>query len=207
MYASLQGIRRSVAAAKRGPLSIFIKEAIRHPGTVGAIWPSSVRLAQAMANLTPRDDAGYVVELGAGTGAVTQQLLAAGVALDRLIVVERSAEFVAILRTRFPGLRVVRGDAAELSMLLPPNAAVATIVSSLPLRSLASDVASAIVEQWQRVLNPQGRIIQFTYAWFSNAERWSKHFSLDASSMVWANVPPARVVALAPRLISPGALG
>ena len=188
--------RLSMAAAQRQRVPVFLREAIRNPTAVGAVWPSFPQLARKMASLVPHDLDGYVVELGAGTGNITHELLASGISAERLIIVERSAEFVAVLRRRFPGVRVVRGDATVLSTLLPPQAVVAAIVSSLPLRSLQAAVADAIIDQWQQVLAPEGRVIQFTYSWFSSSRRWTSRFSVCASSMVWANIPPARVLAL-----------
>jgi phosphatidylethanolamine/phosphatidyl-N-methylethanolamine N-methyltransferase len=195
--ASLQRyFRLSIAAAQRQRVPVFLREVVRNPGFVGAVWPSFAPLARKMASLVPHDLDGYVVELGAGTGNITHELLAAGISAERLIIVERSTEFVAVLRKRFPGVRVVRGDAAVLSTLLPPQAVVAAVVSSLPLRSLPPAVAEAIMDQWLRVLAPKGRVVQFTYSWFSSPQRWASRFSVCASSMVWANVPPARVLAL-----------
>src|SRR5436190_1205990 len=67
---------------------LFAREWVNEPALVGAIWPSSTRLATRMAARVPRHRDGLVIELGAGTGAVTEALLAHGIAPERLVVVE-----------------------------------------------------------------------------------------------------------------------
>src|SRR3546814_8697364 len=70
---------------------IFIQEFITRPGTIGAICPSSRFLAKHMALEVPRADDGLVIELGGGTGVITQALLDQGVAPEKLMVI-RSEE-------------------------------------------------------------------------------------------------------------------
>lgn len=150
-----------------------------------------------MARQVPLSTRGWVIELGAGTGVVTQALLEQGVPADRLLVVEREPAFVQHLRSRFPSVHVVQGDAGHLETLLPPNAKVAAIVSSLPLRSLHPVVAARIRHQWQRVLPHSGTVIQFTYDLRHGRRRAVQDgLSLQASRIVWRNFPPARVLTL-----------
>ena len=66
------------------------------------VCPSGMPLARSMAAFAPRKGDGLVVELGAGTGTVTRQLLDAGIAPRRLVVVEQSPVMVSLLRERFP---------------------------------------------------------------------------------------------------------
>jgi len=60
------------------------------------------RMAAAMARLVPADSQDLVVELGGGTGVITQALLEAGIAPARLIVVERDEALHDLLVKRFP---------------------------------------------------------------------------------------------------------
>lgn len=172
---------------------IFLREWLARPGTVGAVWPSSRWLACRMAAQVPLSGDGLVIELGAGTGVVTQALLDRGISAGRLWVVERSPTFVQHLRHRFSALTVVGGDAVNLESLLPANKKIDAIVSSLPLRSLPSGVVSAIAAQWRSCLASDGRLVQFTYAlWGQNTDLMTG-FSLESTHYVWLNMPPARV--------------
>ena len=176
--------------------SVFLNEWIRHPAKVGAVWPSSARLARRMAACVPRSGDGLVIELGAGTGCVTKALLEGGIRADRLVVVERSSNFVRHLRRSFPSLNVLHGDALHLAELVPPAAKVDAIVSSLPLRSLPQADARQIVSQWQQVLRRGGHAVQFSYDLRNRLRHEPSGLKLRGSQVVWANVPPARVFVL-----------
>lgn len=176
--------------------SIFLREWIRHPAEVGAVWPSSDRLARRMAACVSRSGDGLVIELGAGTGCVTKALLEDGIRADRLVVVERSSHFVRHLRRRFPALNVLHGDALRLAHLLPAAAKVDAIVSSLPLRSLPQADTRQIVSQWQQVLRRGGHAVQFSYDLRNKLRHELSGLELRSSQVVWANVPPARIFVL-----------
>lgn len=77
---------RFVGAIESTPPVLFAHEFLTHPSTVGAIWPSSAQLAQRMASAVPVTGTGIVVDLGAGTGVVTQALLDRGIHPTRLRV-------------------------------------------------------------------------------------------------------------------------
>jgi phosphatidylethanolamine/phosphatidyl-N-methylethanolamine N-methyltransferase len=163
---------------------------------MGALLPSSKALARHMAGLSLAEGEGPVVELGAGTGVVTAALLDRGIAPSRLVAVERSPALAEILRSRFPGVRVVCGDACDLRRLLrrlSPEAPVGTIqiVSSLPLRSLPENTVRAILREIGALLRPGGTWIQYTYALAHR--RVPPGFQRRESSFVWKNVPPARI--------------
>lgn len=175
---------------------MFAWEMLRRPSAVGAIWPSSRRLAKNVASRVPVSGDGLVIELGGGTGVVTHALLQRGIAPGRLVVIERSAVFVRHLRKRFPEVQIVHGDAADLHQLLRPGARVDAIVSSLPLRSLPAGAAAAIVEQWRALVRHRGVVVQFTYDLRAVDHSPLPGFLRRASDIVWANLPPARVLAL-----------
>lgn len=186
--------------------ALFLREFLANPRDVGSIWPSSRRLAWRMARAVPLEPGHRVVELGAGTGAVTEALLQRGLPPARLVVVERSAELVAHLRRRFPGVRVIHGDAADLVELLGGPDSVDSVVSSLPLRSLPPRQVAAIVRAASAVLAPGGRLIQFSYR-LARPGSLSRRFLAVASGLVWSNLPPARVAVFVNRGAGPLAVG
>lgn len=185
-------------------LTIFGGQWISNPGPIGAAVPSSRALARRMASLLPAKPRGYVVELGAGTGAITEALIEHGLPSGNLILVERSPVLAQHLRERFPQLRVITGDAVRLSSLLfdqleLPRGSVSHIVSSLPLRSLPKWTVARITREVRRVLPPDGRLLQYTYDLRRQGNRALAQFSREASSIVWMNLPPARVDSFQPR--------
>ena len=62
----------------------FIRSWIERPLSIGAVTPSGKILARAMARYVDPNSTGPVVELGPGTGPVTEALVEAGVEPSRL---------------------------------------------------------------------------------------------------------------------------
>ena len=184
-------------------LAVFGGELLSGAGSIGAVVPSSRILARRMASFLPAQPEGYVIELGAGTGAVTAALLEHGLSAEQLVPVELSANMVRHLRERFPALRILEGDASKLGALIEqhlPQArgCVSHIVSSLPLRSLPLPVVGRIIREVKRLLPPNGTFIQYTYNLGDQRYRPLDGFERQATSVVWMNLPPARVSVFQP---------
>jgi phosphatidylethanolamine/phosphatidyl-N-methylethanolamine N-methyltransferase len=181
--------------------ALFLKRWLRRPFATGAVVPSGRLLAAAMARATRTAIdgwPGHVIELGAGTGEVTKALLAAGIAPERLVLVERDPEFATFLRRHFPAPRIVEGDAVRLSRLLVDHriAPIAAVVSSLPLLSLPADVVNGIVTGVFEALPRGAALVQFTYGPkppVPRALRARLGLIADRGNRIWRNVPPAVV--------------
>lgn len=173
----------------------FMRELARNPREIGAMCPSSPILARTMARLVPGGD-GAVVELGAGGGSVTAALISHGVSLRDLVVVERSAALSEHLARRFPGMKLIHGDAAHLSRYeILRRKPVRAIVSSLPLRSLQKPLVRQILDQISLISAPGTVFIQFTYALRGGCREVASGFERDQARVVWRNLPPARIEA------------
>ena len=66
----------------------FLKTLVAAPRLTGAVAPSGRALARAMAAAIGSPSDGLIVELGPGTGPVTQSLIEARVSSERLVLVE-----------------------------------------------------------------------------------------------------------------------
>ncbi len=179
----------------RCQVCVFFTQWLRSPAQLGAVFPSSVFLARKIAQVAHAVDcSGYIVELGAGLGAVTAQLLESGIPPERLIVLERSSLMANQLRSQFPNLTVIEGDAACLSEYLKDYLGrIKVVVSSLPLRSLSDVERGDIFSGLQLLLSEQGTFIQYTYALSASRSLYPAAFESCSSSLVWRNVPPAKV--------------
>src|ERR1700745_4505405 len=80
----------------------------------GAVLPSGRALARTMARYVDPESNGPIIELGPGTGPVTQALVQRGVDPARLVLVEFNPDFCRLLRARYPAATVVQGDAYRL---------------------------------------------------------------------------------------------
>jgi len=177
-----------------GSFLTFARELVANPRAVGAVCPSSSELAQAMARELGTLEDGLVLELGAGTGSITEALLRHGVPPARLVAVERSPALAAHLRERFPAIRVIEGDAMWLDRLLGSDAArVRAVVSGLPMRSLPSAVVHEIENQIRQLLPDNGVFVQFTYDLSTPPRNRVAGLRKARTRVVWRNLPPARV--------------
>jgi phosphatidylethanolamine/phosphatidyl-N-methylethanolamine N-methyltransferase len=168
---------------------------LKAPRMIGAVAPSSKHLAHAMAQQLESVGNGPVIELGAGTGSVTAGLLKAGIAPDRLIVIERDENLCRTLKSRFPQLQIVQGDAGKLRSLLTPLGitSVAAIVSSLPLVSLPAIVRDAVMTESLALMDKDAPFIQFTYSLAAPMDYRDYGFAGKMVARVWRNFPPASV--------------
>jgi phosphatidylethanolamine/phosphatidyl-N-methylethanolamine N-methyltransferase len=171
----------------------FIRGLLANPRDVSSVFPSSPALARRIAAEVDPNAGGIVVELGPGTGAVTCALLARGVGPGRLLLVERDAAFVALLQSRFPGIRVRQGNALDIDeALADSNEPVTAIVSGLPLLNFPESVRTRLLERSLARLEPGRPFIQQSFGpWppVSQNERWS----LRSAGREYRNIPPAGV--------------
>jgi phosphatidylethanolamine/phosphatidyl-N-methylethanolamine N-methyltransferase len=148
-----------------------------------------------MASFVDPDDTLPVIELGPGTGVVTQALIERGVAPERIISIEYSADFCRLLEKRFPGVKIIEGDAYALERTLNGCVAgpVSAVISSLPLLTQPPARRSALIEASFARLSPGQPFIQFSYGLASPIPPDPALFSTAHTGWVMKNVPPARV--------------
>ncbi len=144
----------------------FIRSWIEKPLSTGAVMPSGKALARTMASYVDVQSSGPVIELGPGTGPVTEALVQHGVDPARLILVEFNPVFCRLLRTRYPAATVVQGDAYRLRRLLETyvREPAAAVVSGLPLVTKPLRTRLRLISDAMGLLAPAAPFIQFTYA-------------------------------------------
>lgn len=178
----------------------FIKNFVLTPRRTGSICPSSRFLSRGMVGAVPRDawcDGKLVIDLGSGTGVMTERMLCSGIPVSAIVAVECNKTFAAKLRHRFPRLLVVDDDARFLHSLMAgyrPGQQVGAVVSSLPLRNMPHCVTFAIMEQVKQVLAPtDGVLVQFSYAVWMKYPLTRYGLIPQRRFTVLRNVPPATV--------------
>lgn len=176
------------------PEVLFFRSLLLNPKLMGAVTPSSPQLARFIAaRAGTRNEP--VLEIGAGTGAITRELLRNAIDPSNLFVIERDERMACFLRQKFPGVLVRCDDALHCGQILSEHGvgAVGTVVSSLPLRNMEPEHRDAVVEAMLSTLDRNGQLIQYTYAPFCPIP--AKRFGLAAECLgrIWANLPPAAV--------------
>jgi phosphatidylethanolamine/phosphatidyl-N-methylethanolamine N-methyltransferase len=173
---------------------LFLRSLLLNPKSIGALAPSSPKLSRFIAARVGSSRA-PVLEIGAGTGAITRELLQNAIDPANLFVIERDARLAWFLRQKFPGVLVRCDDALHCGRILSEHAvpSVRTVVSSLPLRNMEPDQRNAIVEAMLNTLDRNGQLIQYTYAPVCPIP--ARQFDLTAECLgrIWTNLPPATV--------------
>jgi phosphatidylethanolamine/phosphatidyl-N-methylethanolamine N-methyltransferase len=192
-------LQSSVRALKKPPRLDdevrFLRSWIEKPLHMGAVMPSGRILARTMAQYVDIDSEGPIVELGPGTGAITNALIEHGVDQRRLVLVEYNPGFCALLRDRYPHATVVQGDAYSLrdslwDVLSMPASAV---VSGLPLVTKPMLTRLKLIRDAFLALAPGAPFVQFTYSVAPPIPKSLPGVSTEASERIWMNLPPARV--------------
>ena len=191
---------QSSARALKKPLRLddevrFLRSWIEKPLHVGAVMPSGRVLARTMAQYVDVDSEGPVIELGPGTGAITNALLAHGIEQKRLVLVEYNPGFCALLRDRYPQATVVQGDAYALrdSLWDVLDAPASAVVSGLPLVTRPMLTRLKLIRDAFAAMAPGSPFVQFTYSVAPPIPRSLPGVSTEASERIWMNLPPARV--------------
>lgn len=172
----------------------FLLEWVRNPLRTGAVTSSGRDLARAMADPLDPAQPGLVVELGPGTGAMTQALVDRGFPADRLLLVETSPDFRRLLRRRFPGVGVVDGDAFALKRILAAEGRpkLQGVVSSLPLLTQPPAKRLQLLHDAFDAMEPGRPFVQFTYVLRSPIPL-IEGIEASRSRRIWRNLPPATV--------------
>jgi phosphatidylethanolamine/phosphatidyl-N-methylethanolamine N-methyltransferase len=176
----------------------FIRSWLENPKIAGAVAPSGRFLARALAQCVDPEGVGPIVELGPGTGPVTSALLARGIAPERLVLVEYEKGFCSLLAKKFPGVKILRGDAYNLTETLKGalDQSPSAIVSSLPLLTVPEHARLGLLRQAFELMGPEGRFVQFTYGVNSPLPKHmsaSLRIRTQALAPIWLNLPPARI--------------
>lgn len=173
----------------------FIRSWIEKPLSTGAVMPSSRVLARAMARYVDPQSNGPVIELGPGTGPVTEALVRRGVDPARLILVEFNPDFCRLLRSRYPAATVVQGDAYRLRRLLGNyiEEPAAAVVSGLPLVTKPLRTRLRLISEAMTLLAQGAPFVQFTYAMLPPIPKELSGVRAESSELIWMNLPPARV--------------
>ena len=173
----------------------FIRSWIEKPLSTGAVIPSGKVLARTMARYVDTSATGPVIELGPGTGPVTEALIEHGVDPARLVLVEFNPVFCRMLRDKFPAATVLQGNAYSLRRALGDGLAepAAAVVSGLPLVTKPMITRLRLLTDAFAMMTHGGPFIQFTYAVLPPIPTDFNGVAAEASDLVWMNLPPARV--------------
>lgn len=179
----------------------FLQAFLKNPFKVGSIAPSSPELALKMIeNIKPTKD-NIVLELGVGTGAITkflQDILPDG---ESYLGIELDRDLVKSLNRNYQNLKVVRGNACEMSVIHQKSGLgkVGYIICCLPFVSLPNEVGEKIFLEVDKFMQKGCTFRTFQYAhgfYMPSAIKLrefmrSRYGKSRRSQLIVKNVPPA----------------
>jgi phosphatidylethanolamine/phosphatidyl-N-methylethanolamine N-methyltransferase len=173
----------------------FFKNWVGSPKTTGSIMPTGTHLARSMASAIRLDGKLPVLELGPGTGSITSAILEHGVKPENLYALEYSENFLESLRSSFPDINLIHGDAFELDRSLADfyTGKFEAVVSALPLLNFPQDMRIGLIETLLDRLEPGRPVIQFSYGPMSPVLANRGTYTVEHHDWIMRNVPPARV--------------
>lgn len=197
----------------------FLRQFRQRFETTGAIAPSSRFLAKAMTEpMARRERPGRILEVGPGTGAVTQRIVKLLRPDDHFDLVELNESFAALLRQRFEQDPKYRAVAQRAEVHVCPIQEFAAsepydvIISGLPLNNFPAELVRSIFETFFKLLAPGGTLSYFEYMYVrpmrklvAGGQEKTRLTELDRiandylskyriqRSWVFVNVPPAWV--------------
>lgn len=181
--------------ARPADFGLFLMKFLAKGRTISSVVPSSRSLVQGVLKLVDFDRPSTIVELGAGTGPVTEQILDRIGPQHRFVAVENDSDFCTILRRRFPEAALLEMDATCVAGPLARMGIhkVDYVLSGLPTPSLPK---RSMVNLWRwlrTALGPNGLFIQITVAPLFFKPFYDRLFERVEYRMVWRNVPPGGV--------------
>jgi phosphatidylethanolamine/phosphatidyl-N-methylethanolamine N-methyltransferase len=155
----------SSAATTAGEYRTFLATAVHNPRMVGAATPTSRFVAETAAQVVPTTGSPVVVELGPGTGSLSNGIHRRLPEDARHIGIELGEELVQHLRAHKPWMEVVHGDAGDLLTLMDKLdvSQVDAVISSIPWSLLDTNLQEHILGQVTEALAPHGAFTALTY--------------------------------------------
>ncbi len=183
---------------------VFLKRFVRSPRTIGAIAPSSRRLADTMVKGIDFQPGVKLVEFGPGTGALTEAIVDLLPAEGKYLGIERDPVFVDILRRRWPHLSCACDSVENLVAIARQEGLLPLdhIISGLPFASLPAATTVSILDAVRDSLRGGGTFTTFQYvhaypmpsaAAFRRAMK-SRLGAPTRRRLVCGNLPPAFVM-------------
>ncbi len=172
---------------------LFGLSMLRHPRTVGAVWPTSRRAVEDLLDMGDLGSAAVAVEFGAGTGVYTEGILRRLPPEARLLAYEVDGALAAAVARRLPDrrLEVVNSSAERVGGHLEALGREAdVVVSSLPFSTLPGPLRHDLLDAAREALAPGGifLVLQYSRTVLPELERRFPKIRHRFSPL---NVPPA----------------
>ena len=172
---------------------IFFKNFLKSPRKIGSIIPSSKFLSNKITEQQDLSKAKCIVELGAGVGCFTSQIIKKKSEIAQFYVFEQNMDMQNILKQKFSNLKIY-DNANDLSKYVKTKEIEQpdTIISGLPFTSLEKNLRYSILEQVYNSLTNDGKFITFQYS-LHLLKYFKKNYKKVEIKIVPLNIPMAYI--------------
>lgn len=174
-----------------------MKKFFRHGTQIAALFPSGRFLCRRCLKYIDFDQIHTIVELGAGTGPVTQAIADRMRPHSRLLAVELDGDFCKLLRERFdqPNVEILHTGFEDLPALLDERGItqVDYFISGLPTPAFDDDLLDRLVAIIRQYMAPDGAFHQLTHAPFVWRKFYRNMFANVRFEIEVINAPPGGV--------------
>ena len=192
---------------------LFLKRFFSSPKAIGSLLPSSKKLGSCMVqrSASGKGKPKRILEIGAGSGALTRPLVEKLRPTDFLDIVENDPNFCASLRKQFAHLNNVAVH--EVSILDFKGKNYDVLISSLPLNSFKAHDVSEILKKYESLVKTGGILSYYEYVGLKRIKRallfgrlavdfkdaqliknaFANKYGKEIDK-IWWNFPPARII-------------
>lgn len=181
----------------------FLKQFIKYPGKTGSVAESSSALCNSLTQPLENGENSVILELGTGSGAVTEAIFDRKNRRARYIGFEINEEFAEITKERVPQAEVINKNAVYAPEIIEKMGIdkCDCVVSGLPWSIFPESLQNELLDSLTQVLKPGGTFVTYAYVHGSilpSARRfyrkiYTRFEKVDKSRVVWSNLPPAVV--------------
>lgn len=170
----------------------FFVEGIKRFKSVGAIARSSKFVARTMCKYVDFSTAKCLVELGAGNGPITKELLAQMGPDTKLLCFEINEELLKSLHEQFdhdPRITIIEDDAAKVGEYIKAAGFdyADHVLSEIPFVIIPDDT---IIIEAKKHMRMGGKYVQLQYSTVAR-KRYNRIFGNTEIDFVMRNIPPA----------------
>jgi phosphatidylserine decarboxylase len=194
--------------------SVFLLHYFRNPSNIGSVVPSSSVVCEEITRDLRANRPPYrILEVGAGTGVITQEIAQCLQPGDVFDVVEIDSDFCELIKSKVHPSEQITVRCLSITDW-HPDYQYDVIISTLPFNSLTPTLVHEVLDSYSNLLTPQGRLAYIEYIGLSDIkkfflfgnslkefleiEREIKAFQKSScygqhTVQVWQNFPPAHV--------------
>ncbi|WP_025663836.1 class I SAM-dependent methyltransferase [Aquimarina megaterium] len=170
--------------------NLFTITALKNLKQTGSLFRSSKTLANKLIEPLDRNKDLVVIELGAGDGIITKQILNRIGLNSYLHSFEINLSFVPILKTiNDERLTIHNTCVSNLATIFSENK-VDFVVSCLPLANIEHTFKKQLIEDVKFILKDSGSLIQYQYS-KKDLEFLKNNFTDTSTTLCIKNIPPA----------------